>query len=131
MKLPRNMKAGYLLPTTLSIRNLTLGEIITPRKCSERCNIGITTWFGERKEQKKKKNILTENHIFRFFFFYKLQSVMRLQISRSLTTFCQVKINIRLRNIYNKLNCSNKTICAHNCVRNNKIFFLKYVQLCV
>jgi len=24
------MKAGYLLPTTLSIRNLTLAEIITP-----------------------------------------------------------------------------------------------------
>lgn len=38
------MKAGYLLPTTLSIRNLTLAEIITAEKYLEQRNAEITTW---------------------------------------------------------------------------------------
>lgn len=44
------MKAGYLLPTTLSIRNLTLSEIITSEKYLERRNTGITMWEPRRKQ---------------------------------------------------------------------------------
>lgn len=58
VKLPRNMKAGYLLPTTLSIRDLTLAEIITPE------NIWNDVIPELLREPWSRKQILAKNQIF-------------------------------------------------------------------